>query len=256
MSPVFATVARERLVNPPLELVVAQLRFPYILDLADARPPASFHKRIRAEYPVASPRPMAGFGVGPTSPIVTTMVWAFEDAAQEWTVSLTPTFVSLETKRYSTFENFVTRFVALVEAVRTEYGVSIRDRLGLRFVNHFAQQLQPEMPDGWLRKIRPELVPLNPLRTLAESVHTTCDTRLATDNYILAVKTVVTDGHFPGASVDELILDIDCYTDQRSDLNRVDDVLKSFRQVTYQMFRWAIGDLFDCFAKMEKEGNS
>ena len=49
MPPTFPRVERIELQDPPLELVVCQMRFPIALGLVNNQPPEAFHRAIRAD---------------------------------------------------------------------------------------------------------------------------------------------------------------------------------------------------------------
>ncbi len=248
MAPAFPQVDRIELVASPLEMVICQLRFPLVLGLAGNQPPELFHKRLSDKYPIATRRQTTSVEISEAGQRVSaSALWAFEDKDAAWTVSLAPTFVSLETKKYVRFDDFVERFLEVVRIARELYEIKIRDRLGLRYVDHFSKTIQPSFPDNWPALLRPELLPLRSMTSVGEAQHASFESRFAGADFILAVRCVYTAKGFPGATQDELVLDFDCYSETRDDLEGLEAALRSYRDHTYRAFRWAIGDLIDQF---------
>lgn len=252
MPPLFPTAERIELQNPPLELVVGQIRFPIILGLVNNQSPESFHRTIRANYPVAKRgRQAAALIEASGEPRVLTSksnFWLFEDKDSHWTVSLGADFLSLETRRYRQFDEFVGRFLELTKIAAETYGIELRERLGLRYIDRVSRARQPFLPADWAAHVNPDILPLRRFRGEGESQmnHVAAQFSFGPKR-MLTLNAGLFDGGFPGIDEDMLILDFDCYAEQRDKLDGIRDDLFQFKEATYNAFRWAFGDLIRFF---------
>lgn len=252
MSLRFPSADRVPLKRSPLELVVCQVRFPTILSLANGAPPGAFEERIREKYPVPSQKKRVNIELEQGSGALrreTETFWSFEDEAGEWTVSLGQGFLSLETKNYESFDTFLTRFDELVEAIKSEYKVTLQDRLGLRYVDRISRTRDKRLPENWKDQLPAELIPLRKFSDAAVGQLANFETRLAFGDAVLAIRCNFVDKSFPGSTEDELILDFDCYSEKRAKIASMKDSLSEFRKEAYAAFRWAIGDLIEHLRK-------
>ena len=248
----FPVVDRVPLKQSPLELVVCQVRFPTILALANGAAPAAFENRVRAKYPVPTQKMRVNLELDPTSGAmrqVKESFWSFDDEDASWTVSLGQGFLSIETKRYESFEAFLARFEELVEIIKQEYKVSLQDRIGLRYIDRISKDRDKRLPDDWKKHLPDTLIPLRSFADPARGQLANFETRLAFDDAVLAIRSNFVDKSFPGATEDELVLDFDCYSEKRAKIALSKDVLSSFRSASYSAFRWSIGDLIEDLKK-------
>lgn len=245
MAPTFPNADRIELDPSPLELVVCQLRFPTLLELAGNQPPLEFQRRIGELYPVANRKRQSEVELGPElSPRMSvSQFWSFESTDGDWLVSLGVTWLALEAKRYRRFDEFVGRFRQLVGHAREIYSIRVRDRLGLRYVDRISRTRFTQLPADWLNQVNSELLPLRRLRGERDSNISSVESRFCFGDNFLTIRSGHVDGSFPGASFDELTLDFDCYTERRGGLDEIEALLREFKGITYNGFRWAIGDL-------------
>jgi uncharacterized protein (TIGR04255 family) len=246
--PAFPDAQRLELVNSPLELVVCQLRFPMVLALAGGQPPEEFGRRVQGTYPVAKKKQTVNFEiVGESAVQKSSVTWVFEDQDSEWTVSLASNFVALEAKKYVRFADFLERFEQVLQITREAFQVQLMERLGLRYVDHLSRTLQPRLPENWTSQINGAILPARPMRAEGEAQTANLETRFAMGDSLLAIRSVFVEKDFPGVTEDELILDFDCYSEKRRNLDGVRAELERFRTESYKAFRWAIGDLIQYF---------
>jgi uncharacterized protein (TIGR04255 family) len=252
MPPTFPKAERIDLQNPPLELVVCQLRFPVALGLVNNQPPEAFHRTIRSNYPVAKrghqAEALIEVSTEPHIRASKSNFWLFEDKDAQWTISLGADFLSLETRQYRRFDKFVERFLELTRLSSETYGIELRDRLGLRYIDRVSRARQPFLPENWVTAMNPEILPLRRFRGECEPQTNLIEARFSFGpKHMLTLHTAFFDRGFPGITEDELILDFDCFTEQRSSLDGIRDDLFLFKAVTYDAFRWAFGDLIRFF---------
>lgn len=255
MPPKFPKSSKIALKNPPLELVVCQLRFPLLINLNVHNPPTTFQKELKKTYPIA--------GSGETTTLQLTAsvgapigrsqapFWFFEDRNSEWHVSIAPNFLSLEAKKYKDFAEFLKRFQEVLAIAIKCYDIEVRERLGLRYLNRISETKESKLPSGWCEKLQSEILPLRDLRNAGEPQLTKLESRFMFGENILAVKSQFADSTFPGIDVDELLLDFDCYDPERRDLANIADRLNEFKGICYDAFRWAMNDVITYFDRAE-----
>lgn len=130
----------------PLELVVAQVRFPLIASIGNADFIGPFQEAIRSQYPVLRAEETREFAFAQSQllPSKETTLWRFHDVADFWRVTLAPTFLALETRKYSDRSDFISRFHFLSSAVAAHFSPTVRDRLGIRYLDRI---VSPELED-------------------------------------------------------------------------------------------------------------
>jgi uncharacterized protein (TIGR04255 family) len=252
MPPTFPTAERIELRNPPLELVVGQIRFPIVLGLVNNQSPEAFHKAIRADYPITKRGHHAAALVEASGEqhVLTSKpnFWVFEDKDAQWTVSLGAEFLALETRRYRQFDEFVGRFLALTDLAAKTYGIELRERLGLRYIDRVSHSRQPFLPPDWTAAVNPDILPLRRFRGEGEPQVNHIEARFSFGpKRMLTLHAGLFDAGFPGIDEDMLLLDFDCYAEHRDNLDGIRGDLFHFKEVTYNAFRWAFGDLIRFF---------
>ena len=126
--------------NAPLVRVLAQVRFPTILSiqqLQDNNLVASFQEAIREQYPLFYKDRIQGYTLG-NQQIETAegiIIWRFQDRDGMWQISLAPSFLSLDTKRYSSRTEFLKCLEEALSALSEHIKPQICERIGLRYVD-------------------------------------------------------------------------------------------------------------------------
>jgi uncharacterized protein (TIGR04255 family) len=255
MPPEFPEVERVELANPILELVVCQLRFPTVLALAGNQPPAEFQQQIHERYPIARKHKQDGIALGAEieAQVTSSIFWFFEDRQSQWTVSLGDSFISLETKQYRRFNEFLDRFLAVLEVARSIYPIDLAERLGLRYVDRIGRDTHPYLPEDWSRRIRSDIIPLRNVCGNTDPQFGGLESRFTFGESVLAIRSHYVDKGFAGSSEDLLVLDFDCYREQRESLDELGTMLRDFHDISYKAFRWAIGGLIDALPKVHEE---
>ena len=131
----------------PLTLVICQLQFPLDLGI-DVAMPAEFQQHIRSEYPVAH-EDMEGQALPVSDDISQHFPQELLDALsirinrrfqfttrdKIWTITLTNSFVALETNKYERWEDFRQNLELMLSAIVQTYQVNFFTRIGLRYQN-------------------------------------------------------------------------------------------------------------------------
>jgi uncharacterized protein (TIGR04255 family) len=239
--------------HAPLARVIAQVRFPPILALDKPEEVSGFQKAIRADYPLLRRDEVREIEVAPLGNIkVTTgVVWKFSDAREEWQVSLSTTFVALETRAYTSRADFLTRLDAVVRAADAAFTPQVVERLGIRYVN----RIQGSPLDRLSLFVRPEMlgVVLSPIAAHVRLNIT--ETHLELPGGVGQM--LIRHGRLPpqatydpeviqpdGAS--SWVLDIDTYQAERGSFDPwvLSELLRGLADQAYRLFRWVVTDDF------------
>jgi uncharacterized protein (TIGR04255 family) len=154
----------------PLVLALCQVRFSRVLAIASPAYVAPFQRAIQAEYPILRPAPdfQVEIGVGPEVSIQQGMPapqWRFSDTSGNWTVVLSESFLSIETRRYDDFEDFLRRLRSLLDHLDEIYQPIVVTRIGLRYINEVRLNGR-----HWSNVVRPDLLGPLSLQEVAEHV--------------------------------------------------------------------------------------
>jgi uncharacterized protein (TIGR04255 family) len=247
----------EWLRNAQLALVVAQVQFPAILSVqTDQTLLARFQEQIRATYPYLYLGQQLGFSLGPQGveqQQASGRLYHFSDANRQWVVTLSAGSIALESRAYTSYEDFAERLLRILASAREVYDIRRRTRLGLRYINEFRRS-DVQAPEDWGSLINPQLLgPIadEDLSSLAISSYQEVALRL--ENGSLTLR----HGHFleastvappPGASVEErgpfYLLDLDAYEEAEKDLDdhTLGELLKSYNHTMFQILRWSVQD--------------
>jgi uncharacterized protein (TIGR04255 family) len=206
-----------QLPRSPLELVVCQVRHEerpieavtaLAIQEALGGPDGDFGRIEQVE--MHSAVLAIGAGVPPTSDVA--QGWHLKSSDGGWTVALLPGHVTLETTKYSTWNDFQPRLEAVVRAVERAAAPTMEQRLGLRYVDR-VRGLPVKSPAEWARWIHPSVLGPSLHSLLGEAVLSTrqqIDLDLGQGRICVLRHGMVTDPD------DELVylLDFDVYRQQ------------------------------------------
>lgn len=237
--------------SAPLVKVIAQVRFPDVTVSPDREFVAGFQTAIRKRYPRFVEEGTQNLVFGPTGiSMMPSVVWRFLDAPSLWRVSLTPTFMSLETMKYDSGKDFADRFRELLCFLGETVAPSHISRVGIRYVD------QVQVTDG-----------LN-VNDLLESHMVEVSSRLPKVRHMLSELEAESKegfvlarwGHLPPegthdpetmppVSSPSWFLDVDSYASYESDLLEYDadivsGVTNGLANRAYNLFRWCVNDRF------------
>lgn len=237
------------LTESPLIRVIAQVRFPLIASIEKQEFIAPFQEAIRKQYPVLRPELSHLITLeGQINARVST-IWSFQDVSGHWRATLAPDFLALETKKYTSREDFFERFKRLLDALQEHLEPPVVDRLGVRYIN----QIQGDNVSHIEQLVRPEVAGVlgTPLRDHVEHSITESLLKLPDED----AKATARWGLLPpGATVDPRVmkpvdqlswlLDVDVFQMDTRALE-VDELIASstgFAERIYSIFRWAVTD--------------
>lgn len=253
VGPVPASI---RLPKSPLTGVLVQVRFPEILSIGKAEFIADYQECIRADYPFhkLDQEPYWELnddrirqGLVPN--------WRFTDQDRQWRLSLTTSFVSLETRAYRNRVELIERTYSILQALSETVKPSMTLRVGVRFMDRFygphwknlSRNLRPEILGAYSGNYRE-----NFSRTFNEIA---CDTDVGSMisrwGYMPANQTHEPE-MLPPVSEPSWFLDTDSYREfaepEDFDVERVKVRVSVLAHRAYGFFRWAVSDEFlkDC----------
>lgn len=156
-------VPRVVLKHAPLVLALCQVRFTSMLSVNDPASLAVFQRAIQSKYPIATQVQEVELtvGIGPNPPQIRqeqrrSPLWQFADQMDNWKIVLSPDFLSLETRSYEQFDDFLTRLHEALDALAQYIQPTVVTRLGLRYINEIRSDTLRNM--DWNDVIRQDLL--------------------------------------------------------------------------------------------------
>lgn len=254
LDPLFGdSPAEVALSEAPLVRVLAQISFDPILILRNEDTVAPFQNKIRSAYSKMSHETLRlNPFVGDDAEARTEVIWRFHSADAAWRVSVSPTFLALETGKYVSRADLLARVRVLVTALKATVGELHVGRIGLRYVD---QVKAPEL-DSLRDMVRPEMLGItnSPLHSKVRHAvtETYCDT--AEGGIIARWGMLPPQGsHDPNvvAPVPEAswFLDIDAFTppgdlEGDMDADAICRTAEALAMRSYAFFRWAVTPKF------------
>ena len=242
------------LANAPLVRVIGQVGFPLIMSIQSPEFIGPIQEAIRSVYPVLTREMTRGFFVGPGGslplgalPMQQDVTWRFADAREDWKwrVSLTSTFLALETVAYSSRADFLARFRAIIEAMADRIDPKIVERLGLRYIDRIERVTAEEVK----ALVRPEILGLAGTEmagAVTQSIHETLfsmeHAQLAVRGGLLPAFTTVDPSAIPPIAHPSWILDIDMFNSESRpfEVGELMEETQRFAERIYGFFRWAV----------------
>jgi uncharacterized protein (TIGR04255 family) len=140
MTSPFDAVEEVPLSDPPIVRALVQLRFAPVLSLFEDRHLASFQEQVRTAYPYFAKQRASQLQIGPDG--VTEV--GGEDlcqfsSADDWSLTLATSFITLSAARYTSRSEVTTRLAAAVTALSAVVGSETPwTRLGARYINRLS----------------------------------------------------------------------------------------------------------------------
>ena len=245
--------------QPPLVWVIAQVRFPPILTIHKEESVADFQEALRAEYPYLHKEEVTDIkvGAGENPRVSEEIIWRLADHKESatWRVSLGVNFVAIETSKYISRKNFLSRLGTILASVEECFAPAEAQRIGLRYIDHLKGEAVDKIGDlvrpGVLGILQPNKGPADTLREAT--------VRLMTQTEFVAKEGVIIGrwGNLPSnttydpdvvKAVDEpsWVLDLDMFTSEalpfKSESLRV--TTETFAKRIYSVFRLMVTDEF------------
>ncbi len=239
--------------NAPLVSVLAQIMFGSLLSIKNEEGVSRFQETIREKYPVlkAEKNKTSTIDVVANSVVSTSeqTIWRFSDKDDVWRVSLSPEFVALETKKYSSRKEFTKRLIEVLDAVTKQFNPGITTRIGVRYVD----RLEGDALSKISSLVNPTLVGL-----LNSELNGIVDVSISEALFKFDSKNIFARWGLlpPGTTIDpnilkpikdrSWILDIDASTSDSKTWNQ-EFLLReigSLTDLSYKFFRWSVNKEF------------
>ncbi|MFP3922770.1 TIGR04255 family protein [Pseudomonas sp. W5-36] len=117
-----------------LKQAVCELRFPTLMELGEQRPPASFVKALRKDYPLLDMNNEFKLGIG-SAHAGSSNIHILKSLKGNWSISLKESALTIETTNYTGFDNLRARILQAVEATKDFIDSAFFTRVGLRYIN-------------------------------------------------------------------------------------------------------------------------
>ena len=247
--------------RPPLVLTLCQVRFTRVLRVGDQAYVASFQDAIRKYYPVVQRGTEVQFVIDSAEGAVQgqsqSQHWRFSDGRDEWTVVLADEFLTIETRAYNDFQEFLGRLKLVLTALIEHIHPSQLTRIGLRYIDEIRQD---DNGLEWGDIIRRDM--LGPIASLELSR----DVQLAVQEFLLRYShnrgVNIHHGLLPtgstvaapiGNSIPNTpfyLIDIDVFRDFPVAIGKPmdpDDICRhaaEYNRVVYRLFRWFVSDQY------------
>ena len=239
--------------DSPLAFVVAQVRFPLVVSIADEAFIGPFQELIRATYRDLRREEEAQVLLGPDGvrTVKGGVVWRFSDEPSGWEVALAPEFLALATSRYTDRGDFLARLKQIVEALETWLRPSRARRLGVRYIDrvqkpeHLARLRDLVRPEvlGPFGVARPETVELS--NSLTEVNYSFSDQSALKARWGYLEPRTTFDPAIAPVDDASWVLDLDASHGEREfDSAAIVDQVQLFSDRIYRYFRWVVTDDF------------
>lgn len=249
---------RQVYARPPLALALCQVRFATKFGLNDLGV-APFQEAIEDEYPnperqqelaaiqVGSPGALLGMQAQAPS-----LLWKFIDETGDWTVTLTQDFVTLETRAYADFDDFLGRLRRVLLALIGTVKPGVGRRIGLRYINEIRSAER-----AWLGIIRADLLgvlAINPFQSSCDQAIQVLslrarEARINLQHGLFPTGTTVVPKPGTQAGTDPFyLLDVDMYQEfappksLKMDASKISEYVAGYHATVSELFRWAMTD--------------
>lgn len=237
--------------NAPLVRVLTQIRFPEILAVEQKDFVAGFQEVLRGTYPVLRQEQVVTATLAPNGlpQFKPENAWRFNDLKSEWRISLSPTFVSLETLKYVSRTDFIDRLGFVLSALDAHVKPQLIDRIGVRYVDRLegeAYQRMSEFLDPSILGILGTPLRDNVTHSLSESLFHLDRGDLLARWGSLPPEQTFDPAVMPPIPEKSWVLDLDMFSTSPMsfDVSQVQDTVKAYAERIHAFFRWATTDAF------------
>lgn len=244
--------------HPPLALALCQIRYATKYGSGDSGV-ALFQEAVEAEYPNPEERFEAasieiggavgrvGLQTSPPSPL-----WRFTDKTGDWTITLTKSFITLETRTYTDFGEFLRRLKWVLRIVVETVKPGKATRVGLRYINEIRVEHRQ-----WDRVLRKDLIGILAIDAFRENCEqSTQFVALKADDakinfnhgYYPEGTTVIPKQGTNAGSKPFYLIDIDMYREFRPsetfkvDSGNISKYVQKYHDTVAELFRWCTTD--------------
>lgn len=235
--------------NAPLVRVIAQVRFPLVIAIQQREFVAPFQEAIRKRYPVLREEQVQGLVLAPAGVQIQVAapspVWRFSDTTGHWRVSLAPEFLAIETTKYASRDDFISRFRDVAGALAEHVEPQVVDRLGVRYID----RIIVSSPQDISGLVRPEVLGFIASKAATHLQHSLSESGFAVEQNRLVARWGMLPANmtYDAAALESVserswVLDLDVYRDtaQPFVVEELVQEARGFAERIYAVFRWAV----------------
>lgn len=248
--------------HPPLALALCQIQFARVLGIAERV--GRFQDEVAEIFPFAASGEQIEIELGDVPPNAVIgspkreQQWRFSDSQNTWTVVLASSFVSLETRAYGDFQDFLRRLNDVILALTKIVKPKVLTRVGLRYINEIRINPQPTTAIEWEPYIQKDLLGSLTVPAIGQKAILTQQQvilRYANNQGVNIIHGLLTDGTtvkpLPGEVAPSgpfYLLDLDVYREfptvrqQPLIAQKLVEYIREYNQVIYRLFRWSVTD--------------
>jgi uncharacterized protein (TIGR04255 family) len=241
--------------NAPLVCVLGQVRFPQILAVEDKKVVAPFQEAIRKKYPkLQQERTYQLVFDNQEKEAVRSQseaIWRFTDVNNHWRVSLASNFVTLDTSKYVSRQDFLERMREVLTAVNEHIQPNLVERIGIRYVDRIVGSDVENISNlvrSELTNITASTFQEHILQSYNESLFQLPDTKetLLARWGLIPSNTTFDPNVIEPIDQPSWVLDLDMSIseNQEFDVEKILEDTKRFSERIYTFFRWSVTDEF------------
>lgn len=244
------------LARSPLVRVLAQVRFPRLVAMSPQNIDTTIGfvvEKLKDDYPIFGKQREVQVTLTPDGVSQTpgAQVWQLRSPDDAWQVTLGETFVSLDTKAYTSRADFTGRLATVLARIAETIAPPFVERLGVRYTNRvedsalllrLQELVRPEVLGG-IAVPRPEGVLL--AHTMSESLYE-IDSRMLHARCGLLPPGAIFDPTLPPAAGSSWVLDLDSFTQDRTtfDASALASDADELASAAYRYFHWVVTEEF------------
>jgi uncharacterized protein (TIGR04255 family) len=171
----------------------------------------------------------------------------FKDKAEAWQVSVSQTFIALNTSVYDTRDDFCARFDEVVTAVADVSSPVVFDRVGIRYINRFTGEdlaaLGELVRDPFLGLTSVAMAPVELKQTITQTILSFGETEIGA-RWGLLPPGMILDPSLEPVAAASWILDVDVYQERKGDFEagEIGQQVRRYADAAYRFFRLAATD--------------
>lgn len=236
----------------PLIEVIAQLRFPTILRIANQQP-VDFQDCIRFDYPIFEtsknlqiPVELSNLLTQFSSKFPTDLTYQFKSEDLNSQISLDKNSITIATTKYERYENFISQFKTAVEIFEKIYNPSFYSRIGLRYRDLIIRSKLNLQDKAWHELIQKHIAAELYAPEMADSIQ----------NFVKNFQLKIELGQInfnhglvnvrdteKGIDETAYLLDIDLFTENKVEKGEnAWKILDNYNHTARNLFRWGIAE--------------
>lgn len=258
-------VPRSVLHHSPLVLALCQVRFSSMLSVTDPASLAAFQRAIQSKYPIGVPVQEVELfiGIEPNESEIRreqrrSPQYQFTDQDDNWKIVLSQDFLTLETRNYEHFDDFLAHLREALDALVQHIQPTVVTRLGLRYINEIRSNSLNSM--DWSDIIQQDLLGPVAVSELVENTSQVASMQQLLLRYPDDLGINIQHGLIPSGTTIQLrpkeeppkqafyLLDYDVYREfplPRGLLMNTEAIchhVEIYHTMIYRLFRWSVSE--------------